>query len=49
MKRVKDFIRQVKNYFWIRLSILAKIDDFSCSPDWDKNKSIWENAKTFDV
>ena len=46
---MKDLLRQIKNYFWIRLSILAGIDDFSMNTDWDKNKSIWENAKTFNV
>lgn len=38
LKRIKDFIL-------IILSMLVGIDDFTCNPNWDKNKSIWWNAK----
>ena len=41
----KQTIKQLKNFVLIILSMLAGIDDFTCNPNWDKNKSIWWNAK----
>lgn len=36
--------KQLKTFILIIMSMMAGIDDFSCCPEWDKNKSIWENA-----
>lgn len=36
--------KQLQTFLLIILSMLAGIDDFTCNPKWDKNKSIWWNA-----
>lgn len=41
---IRDFFKQLKGYLLIKMSIYAGIDDFSMSPDWDKNASLWKNA-----
>lgn len=42
---MKIFWKQLNNYLLIMMSILVGIDDFSCNPKWEKDKSIWENAR----
>ena len=44
---MKKLLNRVWYFIFIHLSILAGIDDFSCSEEWDNEKSIWENTKIF--
>lgn len=41
---IKEFFTQLWGYMLIKMSIYAGIDDFSMSPDWDKDATLWKNA-----